>query len=88
MTKAVTTDELADIVTSMLVDADPPGVDTYATFQQFMTDLAKLVCKYCGGVVLAPASPQDGLWRVVIHDDGSLPPGGGVWAKCDNEARV
>ena len=53
MSKQVSAKELAEIVTKLLTDPNSSGeLDGFETFQQFMTDIAEVVCDHCGGEIL------------------------------------
>lgn len=86
MSKQITPNELAEIVTKLLTT---DKIDDAETFSGFMTDVAKLVCSYNGGVVLHPADNwTDKTWMVGIRGDECLPDDGGIWADYDKEGDV
>lgn len=86
MSKQITAAELAEIVTRLLTDTTETGeMDGFETFQGFMTDIAKVVCDYCGGEVRHPADMLDDVWYVGIHGNDSLPRDGGIWREYDKE---
>lgn len=83
--KQVTDKELAEIVTRLLTDTKATGeLDDFDTFQQFMADIAQVVCDYCGGATFQPANFAEGFWSVSIRKNECLPdPFGGIWRECD-----
>lgn len=87
MSKMITTTELAQIVTKILVDPDAAGVASESnTFAKFMTDIANVVCDYAGGEVHHKASADHAHnWMIDIHGNDSLPEGGGIWSQYDLE---
>jgi len=85
VSKQITDIELAEIVT-MLLTTD--YIDDAAAFSEFMGDVAKLVCYYCGGEVLHPASKFTSEWLVGIHANDCLPEGENVWSKYDLEGEL
>ncbi len=87
MSKQVTAQELAEIVTRLLTDTPATGqLEGFEAFQGFMTDVAQVVCDYCGGEIWQPAEPLDDAWYVGIHGNDSLPdPAGGIWREYDQE---
>lgn len=50
----LTNGSLAAIVTAILTKPETGEVDSLETFQQFMTDLAQVLCDYCGGEIETP----------------------------------
>jgi len=83
MSKQITPQELAEIVTKLLTD--PDEIDDYDTYQRFFTELAEFVCDQCGGEVQRPADDFADKWLVGIHANDSLPENGGIWANYDLE---
>lgn len=83
MSKQITATELAAIVTKLLT-GESGEVDGFESFQGFMTDIARVVCDYCGGEVRTDAAPVEDAWIVVIHGDDRLPDAfGGIWREDD-----
>ena len=88
MSKQISAKELEEIVTKLLT-ADSGEVDSFEAFQGFMTDIAKVVCDYCGGEVQNPADRIDDEWYVGIHGNDSLPDAfGGIWREYDPEGEL
>lgn len=87
MAKIITAEELASLVSTLLINPHTVGeMPTTSHFASFMTDIAKVVCDHCGGVVKVMAAPVDGnpnAWSVGIHGNDSLPDDGGVWRSFD-----
>lgn len=84
MSKQINPEQLAEIVSKLLTDPEGAGeLDTATTYACFMTEIASVVCNFCGGVVKAEADPSMGEYLVGIHGDESLPEGGGIWAGYD-----
>ena len=90
MSKQVSAQELAEIVTKLLTEPDGAGeLSGYETYQGFMTDIAEVVCNYCGGEIHHPASNLDDIWYVGIHGNNSLPSAcGGIWREYDKEGEL
>ena len=87
MSKQITAAELAEIVTNIL-SGDSGELDSIQAHEGFMTDIAKVVCDYCGGEVHHNASPMEDTWYVGIHGNDSLPADGGVWRDYDREGAL
>jgi len=89
MSKQITASQLAEIVTRLLTDrgAQATGeLDDFEPFQEFMTEIAEVVCKHCGGEVHHPAHELDDIWYVGIHGDDRLPSAfEGIWRGYDPE---
>lgn len=86
MSKQISSKELSEIVTRLLTDTQKTGeLDDFNSFQEFMTDIAQVVCNYCGGEIHHPADPFDGTWYVGIHGNVSIPDKGGIWRDYDKE---
>lgn len=90
MSKQITNEELAEIVTRLLVAPDSVGeLSTMDSFSGFMTEIAKTVCDYCGGEIHHPASSFEGIWYVGVHGNESLPSTSGcVWSGYDKEGSL
>ncbi|EER62142.1 conserved hypothetical protein [Acidovorax delafieldii 2AN] len=90
MSKQVTTQEIAEIVTRLLTDTSATGqLEAYEAFQGFMTDIALVICDYCGGEIHHPAEPFEDVWYVGIHGNDALPdPAGGIWQQYDEEGEL
>ena len=90
MSKKITADELAEIVKRLLTDTQTTGeLDGFESFQGFMTDIAQVVCNYCGGEVSHQADALEGIWHVGIKGNESLPSAfGGIWREYDKEGEL
>ena len=90
MSKQVTAQEIAEIDTRLLTDTSAMGqLEAHEAFQGFMTDIAQVICDYCGGEIHHPAEPLDDVWYVGIHGNDSLPdPAGGIWRQYDAEGAL
>lgn len=89
MSKQVTAAELAELVKRLLTDPSGVGeLESTESFQEFMTDVAQVVCDHCGGTIQNPAAAVQGCWLVGIHGNDSLPEGGGVWREFDPEGEL
>ena len=89
MSKQITAQELAAIVSKLLTKTEAAGqLDSRESFEGFMTDIARVVCDYCGGEVRKPASVLDATWYVGVHANESLPEDGGVWKDHDREGEL
>lgn len=88
MSKQISAAELAQIV-SKLLTGDSGEIDGFESYQGFMTEIAKVVCDYCGGEVRNPADSLDDTWYVGIHGNDSLPSAfGGIWSEYDPEGEL
>lgn len=87
MSKQIAAHELAEVVRRLLTDPESAGeLESFGAFQSFMTDIADVVCKHCGGEVRLPANPLEDVWYVGIHGNDSLPDSaGGIWREFDVE---
>lgn len=90
MSKVVTAVDLGMLTFSLLMRPHAVGeLDTPGKYQEFMTDLARLICDHCGGEVRFLASRPDGkTWMIGIHGNESLPEDGGVWKEFDPEGEL
>lgn len=94
MAKMVNEHELAKIVNKLLTDPTGSGqLDEMSAMENFMTDIAKVVCDYCGGEVLNDASfnpsAEHGYnYLVGIHGNDSLAEDGGIWKEVDPEGEL
>lgn len=90
MSKRVRAQELAEIVNRLLTDPAAAGqLEGFEAFQGFMTDIAEVVCDYCGGETRQPAEPFEDVWYIGIHGNDSLPdPAGGIWREYDKEGEL
>jgi hypothetical protein len=85
MSKQITADDLSEITARLLKNDD----DSYLPHpEQFMADLAELICDFCGGMVTGPADEQDGELMVGITRNEFLPEDGGIWKDCDEEGEL
>lgn len=85
----ITTAQLAEIVSSLLTNTEATGqLDSSSTFACFMTEIAEVVCNYCGGEVREQAASSDDVWLVGVHGNESLPEDGGIWAGYDLDGEV
>lgn len=89
MAKMINAEELAEIFNKLLVGNE---IDDSLEFGKFMTGAAELVCDFCGGEVVNPASfgegetPDDShCWMIGIHANDSLPDDGGIWKDYDTD---
>lgn len=89
MSKQITAQELAVLVTKLLTDPASVGqLDTDSQFTSFVTDIAQVVCEHCGGEVRQKASYLDDVCYVGIHGNDSLPADGGIWKDLDKEGEL
>lgn len=86
MSKLITPEELAQIVTKLLTDPAAAGeLESPEAYKAFMTSIAQAVCDGCGGEMRNEAAPSDGIWYVAIQGNDSSPEDGGIWAEYDKE---
>lgn len=79
---------LASIVSEILTNPFSGEVEEQETFERFFTDVARIVCDYCGGEVTTPAGyiPEaDSMdwatqYRLEVQLNESSPQCGGLWA--------
>ena len=83
MSKQITPEELAEIVTKLLTD--PNEIDDSRMFAGFFTRTAELVCEFCGGGIAYDADNSAGEWLIGIHRNECSPENGGIWANYDKE---
>lgn len=84
----ITNGQLAEIVNNLLTNPYSGECDNPKVFEQFCTDIAQVVCDYCGGEIVMPASdvPKEERmgwtthYRLEVQPNESSPEGGGVWA--------
>lgn len=89
MSKQITAAELAEIVKKLLVDMDSAGeLASCGQYQNFMTDIAQVVCDHCGGEIHHPAADLEDVWYIGIHGNDSLPENGGIWAGYDKDGEL
>lgn len=76
--------DLAELL-GLMLDVRSPYLDDPQTFGRFVTDVAEVICKWCGGFVWDPAklAVSGKAWIVRIGRDASLPDDGGIWQNYD-----
>lgn len=89
MSKHVTTVELAEIVSALLVAPEAAGqLEETGAHLQFTSDIADVIANHCGGEVFdAHAATPDGMPATVsVVPSDSLPEGSeGIWLNYDTE---
>ena len=81
--------ELAEIVSKLLTNPMVDGELVSSTsLACFMTEIAKVVCGFCGGEVKNQADNFAGEYLVGIHWNASLPECGGIWADYDEDGEL
>ena len=96
MAKIIMAAELADLVSKLITDPSSLEQDmSPETYSEFLTDIAQVVCDYCGGEIhnkahydAEPVAGSMGNWAVGIHGNDSLPEDGGVWAPLDPDGSL
>ena len=88
MSKQIKSAELAEIVKRLLTEPEVGELDTLASYQGFTTEIAQVVCDYCGGEIRNTASFMDDTCYIGIHGNDSLPETGGIWAAYDPEGEL
>jgi len=79
--QSITNGRLAEIVTALLTNPFCGRLDDQSSFEAFFSDVARLVCKHCGGRVAEPVRyvPEPGNmdwathYRVGVQPDESSP---------------
>lgn len=85
MSKQISATELAEVVTRLLSKPED-FLDSYETYQGFMTSIAEVVCDYCGGEIHFPAEKSEEEWLVGIFKNDSLPDTSeSIWDNYDPE---
>jgi len=83
MTKMISTPELAEIVTGLLVAPGATGeLEEMDAHQAFVVEIARVVSEFCGGDI-AGFRNDEGPGLVAVQWNDSLPDNGGVWAPYD-----
>jgi hypothetical protein len=88
-TLMLTNGQIASLVSEILTNPFSGEVEEQETFERFFTDVAQIVCDYCGGEVTTPAGyiPEAGSmdwathYRLEVKLNESSPEGGGLWSK-------
>lgn len=88
MKQQINNGQLAAILSHLLTDPFSGEIDDQEQFEQFCTDLANVVCNYCGSKVTTPASyaPEESNldWAthyvMEVNSNESTPDDGGIWA--------
>lgn len=89
MSKQIKPEELAEILTRLLINPSAAGeLETDISYAAFMRDITEVVCNHCGGEVRDMPAVLDDVWYVGIHGNDSLPESGGVWARYDEEGEL
>ena len=85
MSKQIKPEELAKIVSTLLVDPASVGeLDEVTTYADFVTAIAEVVSNYCGGEVRDGAEEIEGTWYVGIQGNEALPdPDDNIWSPYD-----
>lgn len=80
MRAQITAAQLAEVISHLL--ADPPGLTDeddldeacqVESFQLLMTDLAQVVCDYCGGTIPRAAELNRGIWCLQVQSNEAAP---------------
>lgn len=87
MKSTITNGQLAAIVSNLLTNPFSGELDSTEGFAQFCTDIAQVVCDYCGGEVVTPASyapPESCMdwgshYALEVQPNESSPEDGGLW---------
>jgi len=83
MTKMITPEELAEIVTKLLCEEDLQVTVDGRSYPTFLDSVANAVCAYKGGEVQAVAYLDD-EWCVLVQRGDTLPEGcDGPWGDYD-----
>lgn len=90
MSKKISAEELAEIVTNLLTDPQKVGeLESVESFRSFMTDIGKVVADHCGGIIHGPADPLDDVWYIRVDGDDSLPdPKENIWSPYDPDGEL
>ncbi len=100
MSKQILPDELAEIVTNLLVNPESLGeLDEERKYYRFIEDIGRVVAEHCGGSAFIHVNPrlyppgegyvhEEHSPTLSVSPDDSLPsPNKNVWAKYDPENR-
>jgi hypothetical protein len=86
MSKIITADELAQIITHVLTTDE---IDCEYQFRLFFLQASDLVAEHFGGRIGRIAHPEDSLgWTVAVSRDELVPEDGGVWKCYDLEGEL
>ncbi len=89
MSKQIKAAELAEIVNKLLTNPQGVGMlEEASAFSAFMTDVAQVVCDFCGGEIHHRASPLDDTWYVGIHGNESQPTDPCIWEGYDTDGSL
>lgn len=86
--------KLAEILSNILTNPGSGEVDDQEAFERFVNEITQVVCDFCGGEIVTPASymPEtDNMdWSthyvVEVETNESSPDNGGVWATLPAES--
>lgn len=94
----ITNGDLASIVSSLLCNPQRDEIDDMGMFEQFCTDIAQVVCDYCGGEVAKAAvftcnekniDNFTSQYPLAISPNSSSPDEeGGIWGRPIEPARI
>lgn len=94
----VTNGDLASIVSSLLCNPQRDEIDDMGLFEQFCTDIARVVCDYCGGEVAKAAvftrnekniDDFTSQYPLAISPNAASPDAeGGIWGRPIEPARI
>lgn len=89
MSKQINSTELASIVSKLLINPESLGqLSELQQFRGFVTDIAQVVCDYCGGEIHHHADFLDDACYIGIHGNESLPEDRGIWKDFDLEGEL
>ena len=88
-THVITNGQLAALVGNILTNPFSGEVDDTEAFARFCTEIAEVVCNYCGGEIASPAqyapAPGNMDWathyRLLVDGNAASREGGGVWGR-------
>jgi hypothetical protein len=86
MSKIITANELAQIITHALTSDE---IDYEDQFRLFFLQAADLVAEHFGGRIGHIAHPEDSIgWTVAVSRDEAVPEDGGIWKCYDLEGEL
>jgi hypothetical protein len=86
MSKIITADELAQIITHVLTTDE---IDCEYQFRLFFLQASELVAEHFGGEIGRIDSPEIALsWTVAVSRNEAVPEDGGIWRCYDPEGEL
>jgi hypothetical protein len=79
-TKQITVPHLAEIVQRLLLNtAEGSGLEDAESYKEFISDVAMVVGKWCGGDITNVSINAEGMLHIAVHENDPVAPGSGIW---------